>query len=211
MLQMEGNIEFYKHAGFCLASKLRIHYHDMPQEEEVPFFLAQELIPGYWSNREGTYCPPKGYFVADEDPEAFEAYEKGFPKKAKAYNDGQLPPFAEKAKLMLRTGRLTLRPWFESDADSLFNTPPTPTWDLGRAGHRTTAGRKAWRSSARYSTTIPTGPSNSTRREKPSGPSATVLRASAISPPARESPSAAIGWPNRIGTKASARKRCKRC
>ena len=27
-------------------------------------------------------------------------------------------PFAEKAKLMLRTERLTLRPWFESDADT---------------------------------------------------------------------------------------------
>ena len=133
MLQMEGNIEFYKHAGFGLASKLRIHYHDMPREEEVPFFLAQELIPGYWGNREGTYCPPKGYFVADENPEAFEAYEKGFPRKAKAYNDGQLPPFAEKAKLMLRTERLTLRPWFESDADSLFKYASDP--DVGpRAG-----------------------------------------------------------------------------
>ena len=133
MIQMEGNIEFYKHAGFGLASKLRIQYHDMPQEEEVPFFLAQELIPGYWGNREGTDCPPKGYFVADENPEAFEAYEKGFPRKAKAYNDGQLPPFAEKAKLMLRTERLTLRPWFESDADTLFKYASDP--DVGpRAG-----------------------------------------------------------------------------
>ncbi len=102
MLQMEGNIDFYRHAGFDLASKLHIHYHDMPHDEEVPFFLAQELIPGYWGNREGTYCPPKGYFVADENPEAFEAYEKHFPKKVKAYNEGQLPPFAEKAKLMLQ-------------------------------------------------------------------------------------------------------------
>ena len=42
----------------------------MPRDEDVPFFLAQELIPGYWGNREGTYCPPKGYFVADEHPEA---------------------------------------------------------------------------------------------------------------------------------------------
>ena len=33
------------------------------------------MIPGYWGNREGTYSPPKGYFVADENPEAFEAYE----------------------------------------------------------------------------------------------------------------------------------------
>ena len=80
LLQMEGNIEFYKHAGFDLASKMNIHYHAEPREAEVPYFLAQELIPGYWGHREGTYCPPKGYFVADEHPEAFEAYEATFPQ-----------------------------------------------------------------------------------------------------------------------------------
>jgi predicted N-acetyltransferase YhbS len=90
LLQMEGNIDFYRHAGFDLASKLRIHYHEMPREDEVPFFLAQELIPGYWGNREGTYCPPKGYFVADENPEAFEAYESTFPPKEKLRLPGQL-------------------------------------------------------------------------------------------------------------------------
>ena len=90
LMQMEGNIEFYKHAGFDLASKLKIHYHDFPKDVEVPFFLAQELIPGYWGNREGTYCPPKGYFVADENPEAFEAYEATFPKKVKLRLPGQL-------------------------------------------------------------------------------------------------------------------------
>ena len=90
LLQMEGNIDFYRHAGFDLASKLRIHYHEMPKVEEVPFFLAQELIPGYWGNREGTYCPPKGYFVADENPEAFEAYESTFPPKEKLHLPGQL-------------------------------------------------------------------------------------------------------------------------
>ena len=133
LLQMEGNIAFYKHAGFDLASKLRIHYHDMPEGEEVPFFLAQELIPGYWGDREGTYCPPKGYFVADENPEAFEAYDKGFPKKAKAYHSDQLPPFAKMAKPVLQTERLTLRPWFESDADTLFKYASDP--DVGpRAG-----------------------------------------------------------------------------
>ena len=84
LLQMEGNIEFYKHAGFDLASKMKIHYHAEPRDAEVPYFLAQELIPGYWGNCEGTYCPPNGYFVADENPEAFEAYEATFPKKEKA-------------------------------------------------------------------------------------------------------------------------------
>ena len=76
-LCMEGNIDFYKHAGFDLASGFNIHYHDFPKEDEVPFFLAQELIPGWLIAQgieEATYCPPKGYFVADENPEAFEAY-----------------------------------------------------------------------------------------------------------------------------------------
>ena len=43
---MEGNINFYKHAGFTLASRLGIHYHNEPLDAEVPYFLAQELIPG---------------------------------------------------------------------------------------------------------------------------------------------------------------------
>ena len=37
------------------------------------------------------YCPPKGYFVADENPEAFEAYEATFTAKEKAFQEGQLP------------------------------------------------------------------------------------------------------------------------
>ena len=90
LLSMEGNIDFYKHAGFDLASKLKIHYHAEPRDSEVPYFLAQELIPGYWGNREGTYCPPKGYFVADENPEVFEAYEATFPFKEKLRLPGQL-------------------------------------------------------------------------------------------------------------------------
>ena len=105
VLCMEGNIDFYKHAGFDLASKLNIHYHDMPKDDEVPFFLAQELKPGYLKGIGGTYCPPKGYFVADENPEAFEAYDKTFPKKTKEYNEGQLPPFAEKAKELNEQGK----------------------------------------------------------------------------------------------------------
>ena len=91
---MEGNIDFYKHAGFCLASKFNIHYHDFPKDAEEPFFLAQELIPGWLKENgiaEATYCPPKGYFVADENPEAFETYEATFPKKVKLRLPGQLP------------------------------------------------------------------------------------------------------------------------
>ena len=89
-LCMEGNIEFYKHAGFDLASKKKIHYHAEPRDAEVPYFLAQELIPCWLNGIEATYCPPKGYFVADENPNAFEAYEATFPKKEKLRLPGQL-------------------------------------------------------------------------------------------------------------------------
>jgi len=101
LLQIEGNIGFYKHAGFDLASKMKIHYHAEPKDAEVPYFLAQELIPGYWGHREGTYCPPKGYFVADEDPKAFEAYEATFTKKVKAFAEGQLPQFCQSCGMPL--------------------------------------------------------------------------------------------------------------
>ena len=92
-LCMEGNIDFYRHAGFGLASRLGIHYHAELRDAEVPYFLAQELVPG-WLKRQGiinaTYTPPWGYFVADNNPEAFEAYEATFPPKEKLRLPGQL-------------------------------------------------------------------------------------------------------------------------
>ena len=90
VLAMEGNIEFYKHAGFDLASKHKIHYHAEPKDSDVPYFLCNELIPGYLNGIEGTYCPPDGYFVAENNPEAFEAYEATFSKKEKKVLPGQL-------------------------------------------------------------------------------------------------------------------------
>jgi RimJ/RimL family protein N-acetyltransferase/predicted N-acetyltransferase YhbS len=130
-LCMEGNIDFYKHAGFGLASKFNIHYHDFPKEDDVPFFLAQELIPGWLKANgieEATYCPPKGYFVADEHPEAFEAYESTFPPKEKMRLPGQL--FYDG---VMETDRIILRPWRDSDAAALFKWASDP--DVGpRAG-----------------------------------------------------------------------------
>lgn len=98
---MEGNIEFYKHAGFVVASSIGIHYHDEPRESEVPYFLAQELVSGYLGGREGTYAPPSGYLVADAAPEAFEAYEATFPKKKKEFAEGQLPLFCQSCGMPL--------------------------------------------------------------------------------------------------------------
>ena len=130
-LCMEGNIDFYKHAGFDLAGKRGIHYHDLPKEDDVPFFLAQELIPG-WLKANGiedaTYCPPKGYFVADKDPEAFEAYESTFPPKEKLRLPGQLT-----YNNVMETTRIVLRPWQDSDAAVLYRWASDP--DVGpRAG-----------------------------------------------------------------------------
>ena len=132
LLQMEGNIDFYKHAGFDLASKFKIHYHDEPRDADVPYFLAQELIPDWLFTNgivEATYCPPKGYFVADENPEAFEAYDATFPKKEKLRVPGQLGY----DETVMETNRLLLRPWRERDAEALFKYASNP--DVGpRAG-----------------------------------------------------------------------------
>lgn len=88
---MEGNIDFYKHAGFVLASSLNIHYHAEPRESQVPYFLGQELQEGYLAGIEGTYHSPKGYYVAEDDPQGFEAFEAQFPQKEKKVLPGQLP------------------------------------------------------------------------------------------------------------------------
>ncbi len=103
-LCMEGNIDFYRHAGFGLASQLGIHYHAEPRDAVVPYFLALELVPGWLHDNgvaEATYQPPPGYFVADEHPDAFEAYDATFPTKEKAFNDGQLPQFCQSCGMLL--------------------------------------------------------------------------------------------------------------
>jgi RimJ/RimL family protein N-acetyltransferase/predicted N-acetyltransferase YhbS len=126
-LCMEGNINFYKHAGFGLASKMGIHYHAEPQDAEVPYFLAQELIPGWLKSNgidEATYCPPKGYFVAETNPVAFAAYEATFPKKEKLRSPGQLT-----YEGIMENTRILLRPWRESDAEVLFTLASDP--DVG--------------------------------------------------------------------------------
>ena len=95
VLCMEGKIDFYRHAGFGPASSLKIHYHAEPRDSDVPYFLAQELIPGYLAGFEGTYTPPDGYFVAEREPEAFAAYDATFPTMVPAILPGQLPIFCK--------------------------------------------------------------------------------------------------------------------
>jgi len=86
----EGNINFYGKSGVELASKYGIKYHGIPEDEEADFFLCKELKPGYLDGITGVYAPPKAYFVAEENPEDFEAYDAKFPYKEKLKLPGQL-------------------------------------------------------------------------------------------------------------------------
>ena len=98
---MEGNLDFYRHAGFDVARKLHLRYNDEPADADVPYFLARELVPGFLDGIEGTYRTPRGYFAADEDPAGFAAFEATFPKKAKVLRPGQLPQFCQSCGMPL--------------------------------------------------------------------------------------------------------------
>lgn len=86
----EGNIHFYGKSGFTYASRYGIRYHGLPEGEDSSFFLCKELIPGYLDGITGEYATPKGYFVCDEQPKEFAAYEAAFPEKEKWKLPGQL-------------------------------------------------------------------------------------------------------------------------
>ena len=89
-LCFEGNILFYGKSGFTCASDFGIRYHGLPEGADASFFLCRELVPGYLDGVTGVYGPPEGYFVAERDPEAFEAFDAGFPRKEKLKLPGQL-------------------------------------------------------------------------------------------------------------------------
>ena len=82
-----GNIDFYGKSGFLSAKGKGICYADDPEGD---YFLIKELIPGFLDGVTGTYTDPDGYFVAEKDPEAFEAFDASFPKKEKLRLPGQL-------------------------------------------------------------------------------------------------------------------------
>ena len=83
----EGNIGFYGKNGFDYARNFGIRYHDLPEDADDSFFLCQELIPGYLDGITGVYQTPQGYYVKDEDVEAFDRH---FPPKVKQKLPGQL-------------------------------------------------------------------------------------------------------------------------
>ncbi len=76
----EGNISFYGKCGFDYASAFGIRYHGLPEGADSSFFLCKELIPGYLNGITGVYQTPQGYYVSDEDVEAF---DREFPPKEK--------------------------------------------------------------------------------------------------------------------------------
>ena len=83
----EGNIGFYGKSGFDYAGRFDIRYHDLPEDADASFFLCKELIPGYLDGITGVYQTPQGYYVKDEDVEAF---DKDFPPKEKRKLPGQI-------------------------------------------------------------------------------------------------------------------------
>ena len=76
-----GNIKFYSHCGITFAREYGIRYHGLPEDASDNFFLCKELKKDYLKNITGEYSTPEGYFVADNKPEEFAAYESLFPAK----------------------------------------------------------------------------------------------------------------------------------
>ena len=74
----EGNIDFYGKSGFDYASKFGIKYHGLPEGTAADFFLCKELKSGYLDGITGVYATPEPYFVAEENPEDFEKFEREF-------------------------------------------------------------------------------------------------------------------------------------
>lgn len=86
-LCFEGNIAFYGRSGFAYASEFGIRYHGLPEGADASFFLCRELTEGYLDGVTGEYAPPQGYYVDEEEAEAF---DRGFPPKVKLKLPGQI-------------------------------------------------------------------------------------------------------------------------
>lgn len=77
---IEGNPAFYEKSGFVNARSMGIYPDGQPREQDAPYFLVKELCPGFLGTFTGVYETPEGYFVKDEDVEAFDST---FPVKEK--------------------------------------------------------------------------------------------------------------------------------
>ncbi len=85
-IAMCGNIRFYGKCGFEVATTKGVRYADDP-DGDAPYFLIQELTPGFLDGVRGTYKDPEGYFVSETETEEF---DKRFPLKEKKVLPGQL-------------------------------------------------------------------------------------------------------------------------
>ena len=79
----EGNIAFYGKSGFVTAASKGVRYQGLPEGADASFFLCKELKAGYLDGIRGEYAPPPAYFVCQQEPTAFAAYEAQFPAKEK--------------------------------------------------------------------------------------------------------------------------------
>lgn len=64
-----------------------IVYSDDP---DADYFLVKELKPGFLSGKTGVYTDLELYFVADQNPEEFEQFDRTFPEKQKQKLPAQL-------------------------------------------------------------------------------------------------------------------------
>ncbi len=83
-LAITGNIDFYGKSGFVVSKNRGVRYEDDP---DADYFLITELEPGFLNGITGTYKDPDGYFVDENEAEAFDA---AFPPKEKLKLPGQL-------------------------------------------------------------------------------------------------------------------------
>lgn len=86
-LPITGNIEFYGKSGFVVASTKGVHYHAESRENEVPYFLIKELVPGVLDGISGVFYAPEGYKRYMVDVEEF---DKNFPPKVKMRTPTQI-------------------------------------------------------------------------------------------------------------------------
>lgn len=86
-LCFEGNLAFYGRSGFVCGRSFGLRYRGLPEGADDSFFLCRELIPGYLDGVTGEYGPPSGYFADEAEAEAF---DRGFPPRAKEKLPGQL-------------------------------------------------------------------------------------------------------------------------
>jgi predicted N-acetyltransferase YhbS len=87
---IEGNYLFYGKCGFRHGREFGLRYEGLPEGADDSFFLVNELISGYLDGVTGVYGPCEAYYCADQNPEAFEAFEAQFPPKEKLKLPGQL-------------------------------------------------------------------------------------------------------------------------